>query len=80
MATEEVRIVAFGPLAEQLAAKQIQCAYLKGQPIRYYVQQIGATQWLQMGLTVALNGQVCQIQEIPLAGDEIALLPPVSGG
>ena len=48
--------------------------------IQYYVEQLGAARWLEMGLIVALNGEVCQLQSIPMQGDEIALLPPVSGG
>ena len=80
MANEVLLIIAFGPLAEELSGKNHQVAYVKGKSIQYYVQQLSATKWLNMGLAVALNGEVCQLQSIPMPGDEIALLPPVSGG
>jgi molybdopterin converting factor small subunit len=41
---------------------------------------MGLTGWLENGLTVAINGDRCDIQNILSNGDEIALLPPVSGG
>jgi molybdopterin converting factor small subunit len=80
MANAVLQIIAFGPLAEQLSARNLQIAYIEGKSIQYYVQQLGAAKWLEMGLIVALNGEVCQLQSIPMDGDEIALLPPVSGG
>ena len=80
MASEVLRIIAFGPLAEELSARNLQIAYVEGESIQYYVQQLGVGKWLTMGLTVALNGEVCQLRSIPMPGDEIALLPPVSGG
>jgi molybdopterin converting factor small subunit len=80
MASEVLRIIAFGPLAEELSARNLQIAYVKGKSIQEYVQQLSVAKWLNMGLTVALNGEVCQLQSIPMPGDEIALLPPVSGG
>jgi len=80
MANEILQVIAFGPLAEQLSARNLQIAYVEGKSIQYYVEQLGAARWLEMGLVVALNGEVCQLQSIPMDGDEVALLPPVSGG
>ena len=80
MASEVLRIIAFGPLAEELSARNLQIAYVEGNSIQDYVQQLSVAKWLNMGLTVALNGEVCKLQSIPMPGDEIALLPPVSGG
>ncbi len=80
MANAVLQIIAFGPLAEQLSARNLHITYVEGKSIQYYVQQLGAANWLEMGLIVALNGEVCQLQSIPMQGDEIALLPPVSGG
>ena len=36
--------------------------------------------WLENGLTVAINGDRCDIEKVLSNNDEIALLPPVSGG
>ena len=80
MGAEVLRIIAFGPLAEELSARNLQIAYVEGESIQYYVQQLSISKWINMGLTVALNGEVCKLQTIPNSGDEIALLPPVSGG
>ena len=80
MADDVLQIIAFGPLAEELFERNLEWAYVEGKSIEYYVQQLGVAKWLEMGLVVALNGEVCKLQSIPNDGDEIALLPPVSGG
>jgi len=80
MGPEVLRIIAFGPLAEELSTRNLQIAYVEGKTIQYYVQQLSVANWIDMGLTVALNGEVCKFESIPMAGDEIGLLPPVSGG
>ena len=80
MANDVLQIIAFGPLAEELSARNLQCAYVEGESIQYYLQQLGVEKWLERGLIVALNGEVCKLQSIPNQGDEIALQPPVSGG
>jgi molybdopterin converting factor small subunit len=44
------------------------------------VHALGAESWLENGITVALNGEQCPLDIHPSNGDEVALLPPVSGG
>ena len=39
-----------------------------------------ANDWLEMGLTAAINGQRVAPDSVVSLGDEVALLPPVSGG
>ena len=36
--------------------------------------------WIAKGITVALNNERCPMDIHPSNGDEIAVLPPVSGG
>jgi molybdopterin converting factor small subunit len=48
--------------------------------IEEVVVDLGAESWIEKGLVVALNGERCPLDIHPSNGDEIALLPPVSGG
>ena len=74
-----VSVVAFGPLSEEIQRHQeIQLA--KNSTIRVLIHSMGFGNWLENGLTVAINGDRCDIEKILTNGDEIALLPPVSGG
>ena len=48
--------------------------------IRELVIQQGLEEWIDFGLSVALDGTRCSLDEALVDGCEIALLPPVSGG
>ena len=74
-----VSVVAFGPLSEEIQRHQeIQLA--KNSTIRVLIHSMGLGKWLENGLTVAINGDICDIEKVLSNDDEIALLPPVSGG
>ena len=46
----------------------------------FLVEELGVDNWLNQGLAVSLNGQRVGEDQPLSEGDEIALLPPVSGG
>ena len=74
-----VSVVAFGPLSEEIQRQQ-EIRLTANSTIHDLIHLMGLTSWLENGLTVAINGDRCDIQNILSNGDEIALLPPVSGG
>ena len=74
-----VSVVAFGPLSEEIQRQQ-EIRLTANSTIHDLIHSMGLTSWLENGLTVAINGDRCDIQNILSNGDEIALLPPVSGG
>jgi molybdopterin converting factor small subunit len=75
-----VRVVAFGPLAEFLGSRTHKVQLRKDMSIEEVVADLDASEWIAKGLIVALNGEHCPLDIHPSNGDEIALLPPVSGG
>ncbi len=77
--TISVSIVAFGPLKDEIASKQI-IVLEKNSTIKQLIKVLNIEKWLDKGLTVALNGERCELSSILEDGDNLALLPPVSGG
>ena len=77
--TISVSIVAFGPLKDEIASKQI-IVLEKNSTIKQLIKVLNIEKWLNQGLTVALNGERCELSSILEDGDNLALLPPVSGG
>ncbi len=75
-----VRVIAFGPLAEFLGSRSHKVQLQDQMSIEDVVLDLGAESWIDKGLIVALNGEHCPLDVHPSNGDEIALLPPVSGG
>ena len=75
-----VRVIAFGPLAEFLGSRSHKVQLQHQMSIEDVVLELGAESWIDQGLIVALNGEHCPLDIHPSNGDEIALLPPVSGG
>ena len=53
---------------------------LPNSSVRFVLEEINLEKWLSQGLIVSLNGEKVQEDEPVNDGDEIALLPPVSGG
>jgi len=47
---------------------------------RQIIIELGIENWLQNGLKVAINGEMADFEATVSPGDELALLPPVSGG
>ena len=74
-----VSVVAFGPLKDEIAQNQI-VILDNNSTIEHLIRILKIEKWLDQGLTVALNGNRCELSSMLIDGDEVALLPPVSGG
>jgi molybdopterin converting factor small subunit len=75
-----VHVMAFGQVAEQLGGRHHEQSVEKGTTVRNLVLALGLEQWIQFGLSVAVNGSRCDLDTLLSDGAELALLPPVSGG
>ena len=73
-------LLAFGQLAERIGQRSTTQRVSSGTTIREFVTSSELEQWIDFGLSVAKNGQRCSLDEYIQEGDEIALLPPMSGG
>ena len=74
-----VSVVAFGPLSEEIQRQQ-EIHLTNHSTIKDLIDSLNLQKWLENGLTVAINGDICDIEKVLSNNDEIALLPPVSGG
>ena len=74
-----VSVVAFGPLKDEIAQNQI-VILDNNSTIEHLIRILKIEKWLDQGLTVALNANRCELSSMLEDGDEVALLPPVSGG
>ena len=74
-----VSVVAFGPLSEEIQRQQ-ELEIAKHSTIQDLIDLMELQKWVDNGLTVAVNGDICSIEQVLSNADEIALLPPVSGG
>ena len=74
-----VSVVAFGPLSEEIQRQQ-ELEIAKHSTIQDLIDLMELQKWVDNGLTVAINGDICSIEQVLSNADEIALLPPVSGG
>lgn len=74
-----VSVVAFGPLSEEIQRQQ-DLEIAKHSTIQDLIDLMELQKWVNNGLTVAINGDICSIEQVLSNADEIALLPPVSGG
>lgn len=76
----QVKVLAFGPLAEEMGGREHIIDILPNSSVRFVLEEKNLEKWLSQGLIVSLNGEKVQEDEPVNDGDEIALLPPVSGG
>ena len=76
----QAKVLAFGPLAEILGGRKHNVEILPNSSIRFVLEELGLETWLEQGLMLNLNGTKVSEDEPVSDGDEIALLPPVSGG
>mgnify|MGYP001287235587 FL=1 len=74
-----VSVIAFGPLKDEITPNQIMIID-NNSTIEQLIYVLNIEKWLGKGLTVALNGNRCEFSSRLEDGDEVALLPPVSGG
>lgn len=78
--TPHVTVLAFGPLAEELEWKRKTCSLKMHSTVREMVDSLGIREWFDKGLLCAINGTQCTFETELQPNDELALLPPVSGG
>ena len=53
---------------------------LPNSSVRFILEEMGIDSWLDNGLKISINDVIVNEDEPVNDGDEIALLPPVSGG
>tara|TARA_B100000925_G_scaffold207361_1_gene157712 strand:- start:132 stop:386 length:255 start_codon:yes stop_codon:yes gene_type:complete len=75
-----ITIIAFGPIGEHLGGRQHEREVPTGSTVRDVVEALGLKEWITFGLSVAIDGNRCDIETVVEQGAELALLPPVSGG
>ena len=75
-----ITVLTFGPLAEKLVWKRKNYSVRQHASVSEVVESIGLTSIQQKGLLFAVNGLQCTSDVKLQPGDELALLPPVSGG
>lgn len=74
-----ITVLSFGPLAESLG--RTRSISVDGEmTCRQIILKLGIENWLENGLKVAINGEIADFEAAISPGDELALLPPVSGG
>jgi len=76
----QAKVLAFGPLADELGGREHLVEILPNSSVRFILEELGVEMWLSQGLVVSINGNKVAEDEPVTDGDEIALLPPVSGG
>jgi molybdopterin converting factor small subunit len=76
----DVQVLAFGPLAEKLGKREHTISLPPQCSVRFLLEELELEDWLQLGLAIAVNGQKVGEDHALSESDEVALLPPVSGG
>ena len=76
----QAKVLAFGPIAEEMGGREHLVDILPNSSVRFVLEELGLEIWLSQGLMVSINGNKVSEDEPVSDGDEIALLPPVSGG
>lgn len=76
----QVNVLTFGPLAEKLGGREHKIEIPPNSSVRFLLEEMGLDEWLGNGLSVSINGNIVGEDEPISEGEEIALLPPVSGG
>ena len=76
----QVKVLAFGPLAEEMGGREHIVEVPPSTSIRLLLEEMGVDEWISQGLVISMNGEKVDGDEPLSEGDEIALLPPVSGG
>ena len=76
----QAKVLAFGPIAEEMGGREHFVDILPNSSVRFVLEELGLDMWLSQGLMVSINGNKVSEDEPVSDGDEIALLPPVSGG
>jgi|TARA_B100000003_G_scaffold174987_1_gene163600 molybdopterin converting factor small subunit len=77
--SRSITVLSFGPLAETLGRTR-SISLDATTTCRQIIVGLGIENWLENGLNVAINGEMADLEAPVSPGDELALLPPVSGG
>ena len=75
-----VRILLFGPLAESIGWREMDRDLPPTTTIEHILSDLGFTAEEQRTTTPMLDGRRCEMREMISDANELALLPPVSGG
>ncbi|MDP6870373.1 MAG: MoaD/ThiS family protein [Candidatus Poseidoniaceae archaeon] len=75
-----VKVLAFGPIAEILGGRHHETTIPPNSSIRFLMEELELDVWLNKGIVFSINGETVSDDQPLFDGDEIALLPPVSGG
>ena len=80
----DVKVLLFGAAADRAGARQVEVPVngetTLGELWTILVDQYPGLVPMRDTLAFAINGEYAQIEDAVSAGDEVAVLPPVSGG
>jgi molybdopterin synthase catalytic subunit len=76
----QVRVLGFGVLKDWLGAQETTVELPEGATVAQLLVRLGAAQPLPRGIAVSVNAEFAAPTQGLNEGDEIGLLPPVSGG
>ena len=77
----KVKLLFFGPLAENLNQRTIDLSLSYGTTINQIIERFELSSMVSRGLVVALDGEIgVDLNSKVSDSSEIAFLPPVSGG
>jgi molybdopterin converting factor small subunit len=77
-----VRVLSFGVLKEWLGAAELAVELQEGAAVAQLLERLNSLRPtpLQRGIAVSVNAEFASAIQVRHAGDEVGLLPPVSGG
>ena len=73
-----ITVITFGQLAEEIE-RNTTISIPQNTKIEQLFSLLNIGHWREKGLKVAINGDITSFDQVISNGDEIALLPPVSG-
>jgi molybdopterin converting factor subunit 1 len=80
----EVKVLLFGAAADRAGARQVEVPVNSGTTLgelwTILMDQYPGLAPMRDILAFAINGEYARIEDAVSAGDEVAVLPPVSGG
>ena len=78
----QVKVLPFGVLKDWLGAETATIEVREGATVAELLAQLGAKLGDRQlkGIAVSVNAEYAQVGQVLRAGDEVGLLPPVSGG
>ena len=78
----KVQVLSFGVLKEWLGAAESTVELPEGATVVQLLERLNALRPspLQRGIAVSVNAEFASVIQVLHAGDEVGLLPPVSGG